>query len=89
MSDQEQTQTTDSIRNVLTMADAQHMMAWNNRMLAALEQAQACLLGETPEVGTPEEARADTLNVIREAMRPEPPSKENQMNYGSDGDGGW
>ena len=31
MSDQEQTPTTDPIRNVLTMADAQHMMAWNKQ----------------------------------------------------------
>ena len=34
----------------------------------ALEQAQSCILGETPEHGTPEEARADTLHIIREAL---------------------
>lgn len=39
------------------------------QMRAALEQAQCCLLDETPENGvTHEEARADTLEKIRRAL---------------------
>ena len=38
------------------------------RMQTALEQAQDCILGETPETGTPEEAREDTLQKIRAAL---------------------
>lgn len=34
----------------------------------ALEQAQACLLGETPEAGTVEQAKADTLEKVRNAL---------------------
>lgn len=35
----------------------------------ALEQAQDCLRGETPEDGiTPEEAGADTLATVRQAL---------------------
>lgn len=37
-------------------------------MTEALEQAQSCLLGETPEDCTPEEAREDTLQKIRKAL---------------------
>lgn len=35
----------------------------------ALSQAQDCLRGETPEDMTDEEARTDTINKVREAMR--------------------
>jgi len=38
------------------------------RMQSALEQAQDCILGETPEYGTPEEAREETLRKIREGL---------------------
>ena len=34
----------------------------------ALEQAQDCILGATPEDCTPEEARQDTIQKIREAL---------------------
>ena len=34
----------------------------------ALEAAQSCILGETPEVGTPEDARDWTLEAIRDAL---------------------
>jgi hypothetical protein len=37
-------------------------------MRAALEQAQDCIRGETPEDCTPEEAREDTLQKIRKAL---------------------
>lgn len=35
-----------------------------------LEQAQDCIRGETPEDCTPDEARADTLEKIRDALLP-------------------
>ncbi len=35
---------------------------------AALEQAQSCILDETPEIGTHEEAREDTLEKIRRVL---------------------
>ena len=38
-------------------------------LTAALEQAQACILGETPDDCTPEQARQDMLDKIREALR--------------------
>ena len=38
------------------------------RCRRALEQAQECILGATPEDCTPEEARADTILKIREAL---------------------
>ena len=49
---------------------------WGDRNLArsylamrrVLEQAQDCIRGETPEDCTPEEARDDTLQKIREAL---------------------
>ena len=34
----------------------------------ALEQAHECILGATPEDCTPEEARVDTIQKIREAL---------------------
>ena len=37
-------------------------------MVEAAEQALNCLLGETPEVGTPDEARADTIEKLRAAL---------------------
>ena len=37
-------------------------------MVEAAEQALTCLLGETPEVGTPDEARADTIEKLRAAL---------------------
>lgn len=40
----------------------------------ALEQAQACILGDTPEVGTQEDARRDTLAKVREALTNHIPS---------------
>jgi hypothetical protein len=41
---------------------------------AALEQAQDCILGETPEDCSPEEAREDTLQKIHDALVQETPS---------------
>ena len=38
------------------------------RCRRALEQAQECILGAPPEDCTPEEARADTILKIREAL---------------------
>ena len=38
-------------------------------LTAALEQAQACILGDTPEDCSPKQARQDTLDKIREALR--------------------
>jgi hypothetical protein len=49
---------------------------WGERNLAAsylslhrlLEQCQACILGETPEDMTPDEARQDTLEKVRTVL---------------------
>lgn len=42
------------------------------KLRRVLEQAQCCILGETPEDGTHEEAREDTLQKIREALNVRP-----------------
>jgi DNA-binding FrmR family transcriptional regulator len=38
-------------------------------MREALEQAQSCILGETPEYGSHEEARQDTLEKVRSVLK--------------------
>jgi hypothetical protein len=38
------------------------------RLDSALEQAQSCILGDTPEDMTPEDARQDTLAKLRAAL---------------------
>ncbi len=45
----------------------------------ALEQAQDCLSGEQPEVGTHDEARQDTLLKIREALLNHVPSVRSRL----------
>lgn len=45
------------------------MVAQDRRLRDALEQAQSCLMGETPEDGmSHEDARDDTLEKIRKAL---------------------
>ena len=44
------------------------LTAENARLRGALEQAQCCLLRETPEYGTQEEALFDTLEKVRVAL---------------------
>ena len=39
-----------------------------NTIERVLEQAQACILGETPEIGSHEEARVETLERVRSAL---------------------
>jgi hypothetical protein len=52
-----------------TTVERDALRADNERLKRVLEQAQCCILEETPEYGTHEEAREDTLEKIRDALR--------------------
>jgi hypothetical protein len=52
-----------------TKIERDALRAENERLKRVLEQAQCCILEETPEYGTHEEAREDTLEKIRDALR--------------------
>ena len=54
--------------NRALIARAPELLEENERLRAALEQAQSCILNETPEDLTHEEARQDTLDKIRAAL---------------------
>ena len=56
------------LANDLPVRGAMLMIEKMGPLKRALEQAQDCIRGETPEDCTPEEARADTLVKIREAL---------------------
>jgi hypothetical protein len=51
-----------------TVGDLQMRTRPTEQVVRALEQAQACIRGETPEDCTPEEAREHTLDRIRHAL---------------------
>ena len=51
-----------------TTKEIERLRANLDRARMALEQAQDCIRGETPEDMTDEEARADTISKIRAAL---------------------
>ena len=61
---------TDAERRAIEALETVERQGARVRVLTtALEQAQACILGETPEDCSPKQARQDTLDKIREALR--------------------
>lgn len=61
-----------------TKVERDALRADNERLKRVLEQAQCCILKETPECGTHEEAREDTLEKIRAALTAKDQAAERQ-----------
>lgn len=65
----DQTQTTRSTGSVVLPGDTYVRMLFRMELMKeALEQAQSCLSDETPEDMSGDDAQADTLERIREAL---------------------